>query len=147
MKNEMDLIKRHEGFCNFAYECTAGKLTIGYGRNLDDVGITKDEAEVLLHNDLYECASDLKNNFQWFPYLSEQRMQALVDMRYNLGRAGFRRFKKMIKAFEQMDYATAAKEMLDSHWARQVGERALRLADIIENNVTAGEALKKTYRP
>lgn len=143
--SEFDLIKHHEGLRLLPYECTAGKITIGYGRNLEDKGILLDEAEMMLTHDVYECVVDLKNNFPWFRELSEARMQALVDMRYNLGKMGFRKFKGMIKAIEDGDYRKAAEEMLDSRWANQVGERAHRLADMMANDTESSKALKKRY--
>lgn len=130
--NAIELIKEGEGLRLKPYQCTAGKTTIGYGRNLDDVGISESEAEVMLANDLAECEADL-NRFGWFPNLDEQRQAVLLDMRFNLGPSRFRRFRKMIAAVETGDYERAADEMLDSLWARQVGRRAHRNAALMRN--------------
>ena len=52
-------------------------------------------------------------------------------MVFNLGLSRFLNFKKFIDAMEQKDYETAGKEMLDSKWAKQVGDRAKRLKQMI----------------
>lgn len=127
-------IKDHEGFRSKPYRCSAGKLTIGYGRNIEDVGITKSEAERLLLNDL-EVASlsvaPIANRLK----LNEARKGVLVEMVYNLGLNGMLGFKKMLAAIEAEDYEQAAVEMLDSKWAKQVGQRAITLAKIMRTGI------------
>ena len=124
-------LKRDEGVKLFPYHCTGGKLTIGIGRNLEDRGITVEEAEVLLGNDIDICIGDLVENLPWFTKLSNGRRRALVNMRFNLGMAGLLKFKKMLTALELGAYYAAAAEALDSKWASQVGERAQRIAELI----------------
>lgn len=123
-------LKRDEGFRSKSYKDTVGKLTIGYGRNLDDVGISKKEAGELLRIDVTD-AIDLLWNFYWYDGLTTNRKRALINMMYNLGFTKFGKFKKMIVAFEAEDYSLAAIEALDSKWAKQVGSRANRIADLI----------------
>ena len=56
-------LKRHEGFRAKPYQCSANKTTIGYGRNLQDVGITEGEAVSLLNNDIQiatVCGGDIR---------------------------------------------------------------------------------------
>ena len=120
------LIKINEGFRSQPYRCTAGKLTIGYGRNLDDNGITKVEAEVLLHNDIKLTVTDLEDIFgsREFTQLPVNIQIALVDMMFNLGKTRFLGFKKMILAIRQGYFKIASREALDSKWASQVGMRA-----------------------
>ena len=121
-------IKRHEGFSSAPYQCTAGKITIGYGRNLEDVGISEEEAEELLKGDINKVYSQLIN-YQWFAELDKIRSGVIVNMTFNLGLRGMLKFIKMINALSLKDYELAAKEMLDSRWARQVGGRATELAE------------------
>ncbi len=124
-------LKRDEGFRSKPYRDTVGKLTIGYGRNLDDVGISKREAEELLRYDLFLANKELLK-FPWYKYdLTSCRKRALLNMMYNLGATRFKRFNKMIKAFKDGDYNLAADEALASKWAKQVGDRAERIADLI----------------
>ncbi len=121
-------IKRHEGFEPKPYRCTSGKLTIGYGRNLDDVGISEEEAEELLKGDINKAYTQLIN-YQWFAELDKARSGVVVNMTFNLGLRGMLKFIKMINALSLKDYELASKEMLNSRWARQVGGRATELAE------------------
>lgn len=113
------------------YHDTVGKLTIGYGRNLDDVGISQLEAEVLLDHDLDKAEQQCMRAFYWFPVLSQARQRVVVEMVFNLGLAGFQGFTKTIAAIEGHDYSAAASQMLASKWAKQVKGRAIRLADVM----------------
>ena len=124
---------RHEGYRKFPYKDTVGKLTVGYGRNLDDSGISQSEAGRLLDNDLYTARQELLRNFAWLDSLPEPVNLALVNMCFNLGITRLRGFKKMLAAIEAGDWSTAADEALDSKWAEQVGDRAKELANQIRN--------------
>jgi lysozyme len=124
---ETDLI-RDEGLRLKPYRCTAEKLTIGVGRNLDDVGITKDEAMVLLRNDIAEAERGLLAEFPWYLRLSEARREVLINMAFNMGIPTLKGFAKMWAALKIGKFDRAADEMLGSTWARQVGPRAQRLA-------------------
>lgn len=140
MKEE--LIKRiikHEGLRLKPYRCTAGKLTIGIGRNLDDTGISEAEARYLLENDLQRCHQDCVEAFPWYAGLDEPRQGVICEMCFNLGLARLKGFKKMLIAVETGNYETAAQEMLLSKWAMQVGQRAKTLADIMKRGVSCGE--------
>lgn len=126
-----DLLMKHEGLRLKPYKCTAGRLTIGIGRNLDDKGISEDEAQLMLKNDIeyftYECKEHIIN----FEQLSEVRQWVLIDMCFNLGIGGLLKFKNMLSAIETNDFNTAADEMLNSAWAGQVGNRAIELAEMM----------------
>lgn len=125
-----DLIKKHEGLRLKPYKCTAGKLTIGYGRNLEDNGISEYESEVMLANDIQKCYA-LCVKLSFWNKLNEIRQAVILDMCYNLGFTRLQGFKKMLKALERQDYKVAAKEMLDSNWASQVKTRATELSNIM----------------
>lgn len=130
-------LKRHEGAVkkngsHFPYKCTADKLTIGYGRNIEDRGISEDEAEYLLNNDIKLSESELSKAFPWFNKLTPVRQSVLINMHFNIGIARLKGFVKALAAIERGDYKTAAAEMLDSKWARQVGKRADELAKQME---------------
>jgi lysozyme len=118
----------HEGVRLKPYRCTAGRLTIGIGRNLDDVGISQDEALLLLRNDIARALSAVRTELPWFDRLDNIRQRVLVDMCFNLGIDGLLAFKQTLAAIAGGDYDRAATEMLNSRWAAQVGERARRLA-------------------
>jgi len=122
----------HEGMRLKPYLCTAGKTSVGIGRNLTDKGISEKEALYLLHNDISECYDDLIPLFIDFKMMPDSIQRALLDMRFNLGHAGFRKFKKMITAVNNRNQENMIKEMLDSKWARQVPERVESLIKIIK---------------
>lgn len=115
------------------YKDTVGKLTIGVGRNLDDKGLSKAEINVLLNNDINGCESDLDRDMPWWRQLSDNRQRVLLNMCFNLGIAGLKGFKNMLRDIQNGLYDQAAVEMLDSLWARQVGGRAVRLAKLMKN--------------
>lgn len=127
-------LKRHEGLKLSPYRDSVGVLTIGYGRNLDAVGIYPDEADFLLEHDVQRMIGQLEG-LAWFDGLSEARRLAIVNMAFNMGLAGVLGFKKMLAAIEASDWEVVAKEALESKWATQVGGRARELADILKTGV------------
>lgn len=131
MKHLIAMLQRHEGLRLKPYKCTAGKVSIGYGRNLDDMGISEVEAMVLLRHDIERCYDEL-NVFSWFADLDQVRQEALIDMLFNLGLPTFLEFKKTLKFVAEGKYSQAAEEMLRSKWADQVGDRAKELAYMVD---------------
>jgi lysozyme len=121
----------HEGTSAKPYRCTAGKLTIGVGRNLDDVGLRPDEIRYLLHNDIKDVRASLDKRLPWWRGLSPVRQKVLEDMCFNLGIDGLCGFKNTLAAIQGGDYERAAAGMLASKWASQVGGRAIRLAQMM----------------
>ena len=129
------MTKDFEGLRLKMYTCSAGKITIGYGRNLEEVGISEQEANMLFEHDFANAEayarvllSSLGIDWSTFP---EQRLFVLTDMIFNMGYTKVLSFKKMLAAIKKGDYNKAAKEMLDSKWARQVGNRATTLAALM----------------
>jgi len=128
----VEQLVRDEGLRLKPYRDSVGKLTIGVGRNLDDVGVTQAEALALLANDIQNARNHLEQYLPWAGGLDEVREAALVNMCFNMGIGGLMNFRKFLAALQAGDYKTAAAEMLDSLWAQQVGPRAQRLALQIE---------------
>lgn len=129
-----ELVKKHEGLRLKPYRDTVGKLTIGYGRNLDDKGISNSEAEMLLDNDLKEVYGDLESIFGRTIWEEDiNRLAALSSMRFNLGSSGFRGFKKMIEAVKSRNWEEAADQAEKSKWYSQVGVRAKEIVDLLRN--------------
>lgn len=120
-----------EGLRLKPYKDTVGKLTIGIGRNLDDVGITKDEAIILLRNDIARTTKDVIANIPWWSGLDEVRRDVIINMAFNLGIEGLLKFKRTLLSIQNGEYEQASKEMLESKWAKQVGNRAKRLAEMM----------------
>lgn len=125
-------IMRHEGVRLKIYRDSLGIETIGVGRNVRDKGITHDEAMFLLENDLDECIRDCAS-FPWFADLDPVRQRVVVDLRFNLGPSRLRKFTQTLAAIGRGDYEAAASGMLKSLWAKQVGQRAIRLAQMMRS--------------
>jgi len=124
-------LKKHEGLELKPYKCTSNKLTIGIGRNLEDVGISEIEAEYLLMNDLDTYMTAAKT-YDWYNGLNDARKAVIVSMLFNMGQTNFNKFLKMKQALSVGDYPEAAKQMLDSRWAKQVKGRAVELSKQME---------------
>lgn len=125
------MIARHEGYRQYPYRCTAGKLTIGYGFNLD-AGMSEEEAMLLLRYRIRIISAMLAQRLPWYSAITETRQQALIDMAYQLGVDGLLKFKKALAAMACEDWDAAAEELLDSKWARSDSpRRALEIAALI----------------
>ncbi len=130
----IEQIKRHEGFRSKPYKCTAGKLTIGYGLNLD-AGVSEELAELILEYQVKRITKELRKLEWFFDIDSFARQDVIVNMAFNLGVAGVCGFHKMINAISMHDYHEAANEMLDSKWFKDVGNRAIELAEQMRSGV------------
>lgn len=126
-------LKLDEGLRLKPYRDSVGKLTLGIGRNLDDVGISEAEAEYLLGNDIDRTIADLNRLLPWWQGLDDTRRRVLLNMGFNLGVPGLLKFKNTLQAVQDGRYQDAAKGMLASKWARQVGDRAKRLAEMMRS--------------
>ena len=136
MEKLLAMLKRHEGVETHAYECSEGKITVGVGRNIDQaggMGLSDDEIDYLLQNDIERVIKELSSEYPWFSDLDDVRKDAMVDISFNLGQTRLRLFKRALAAMETGDYKEAATEFLDSRWAKQVGSRALELTDMISS--------------
>lgn len=130
----IEQLKRHEGFRALVYTDTTGHKTIGYGFNIE-AGITKNSAEALLQSQMAELWMVLNEEFNHFWWrLSRERQGVLLNMAFNLGINGLKKFKKMLSAISDGDDEAVVAEMLDSKWAHQVKGRAWELADQWRDN-------------
>ncbi|MBF0103290.1 MAG: lysozyme [Desulfobacterales bacterium] len=142
------MLIRHEGFRLKPYRCSAGKLTVGVGKNLDASGFTEPELQKIqtngitekqayewLDEGIAESIHDLRDVFSEFDQFSDSLQLAFIDMRFNLGRAGFLKFKKLIEAIRNNDFITAATEMQQSRWFSQVGNRAKEVQTLVLHNM------------
>ena len=128
-------LKDFEGLELKPYRCTSDKLTIGLGRNLEDNGITEEEAYYLAENDIENLMDELDRNIPWWTELNNPRKRALLNMAYNVGTPTLMKFQKTLSLLESGQYEEASKEVLNSRWARQVGRRA----DFISNVFLTGD--------
>ena len=118
------------------YTDTVGKLTIGIGRNLDDKGISHDEAIMFLNADIADAIDDVQHVCSIYDDLSRPRQLVMVSMAFNLGRERLGKFVRFLGAIHREDWQDAADEMLASSWAKQVGTRATTLATMMRENVS-----------
>lgn len=150
--NLLEIKKRlefHERFRAKPYFCSQGKRTIGIGRNLEakpfteaerliiknPENITKQEAYLLLENDITEVIRLLDNMVRCFNKLDDERKYALIDMGFQLGVPGLCKFKKMLAAMDAGDFEKASQECLNSDYAKQTPKRAQRIAQLIRTGV------------
>ena len=149
----IDQLILHEGMELQVYKDHLGIDTIGVGRNLEDRGITDGElafmnmlktevyeqgiteahARFLLANDIDIVEKELSNAHPCISGIGDVRIRVLLDMGFNLGVPRLNKFKNMWKAVHNRDFSLAAVEMLDSRWASQVGQRAVRLANAMRD--------------
>ena len=129
----VDQLIKHEGMELKVYKDSLGIETIGIGRNLVDRGVTEEEARYLCNDDIEIVERELIQSFPIVSSLNDTRIRVLLDMAFNVGLPRLRGFKRMWAALDNQDYVEAAKEMLDSKWARQVKTRAYTLARMMES--------------
>jgi len=127
----IEQIKRHEGLRLKVYRCPAGKLTIGYGRNLEDNGISEEEADYLLINDLHFVEESLARRLAFWENMPKGVQQVLINMGFQLGINGLMAFRRTLALLDAGNYGAAADEMLNSRWAKQTPGRAKELAQIV----------------
>ena len=144
----------HEGMVLNVYKDTLGIDTIGIGRNLKDRGISKEELEYmdipnmdviyehgiteadaryLALNDIAIVENELCSVHPCVEELDSVRQLILMDMAFNMGVPRLCKFKNMWNAIHNQNYEAASLEMMDSKWARQVGQRAKGLSEAMKS--------------
>ncbi|MDB5371802.1 MAG: phage related lysozyme [Belnapia sp.] len=108
-----------------------GHPTVGIGRALDTNGITEEEAEYLLGNDVEKVCLALDKDLPWWSGLTVNRRAVLAAMAFQMGVANLMGFKNTLASLKAGDYAGTARGMLASLWARQTPARAKRMADMM----------------
>lgn len=124
---------RDEGLRLLPYVDTTGNITIGVGRNLTRNGITQKEAMILLEDDINTIKSLVTRQWPWISTLSEPRKAVLFNMAFNMGVGGLITFIHFLDYVKEGMYDKASQAMLQSLWAKQVGERATRLSQQMES--------------
>jgi len=132
----IESIKKHEGLRLKVYTCPAGKQTIGYGRNLEDNGISEKEANMFLDEDIFHISFELRhklfNEGIMLFTLPSHVKNVLIEMAYQIGLNGLLKFKKTLEYIRNTDYEKASKEMLNSKWAKQTPNRAKALSNLMK---------------
>ena len=132
----IEMLKVHEGVETYAYKCSENKITIGVGRNVDKaggLGLSDDEVDYLLQNDINRVILELNSEYDWFSDLDDIRQDAMIDISFNLGQTRLRAFKNALAAMSEGDWDEAADQFMDSRWSEQVGIRAKNLTEMIRS--------------
>jgi lysozyme len=130
--NVDDLIALNECDKYNLYEDTAGKRSIGRGRNLDDVGISHDELLLMYSNDKARAVKTIMA-YPWFPQLSQARQAACIDLAFNLGATKLRGFVRFASAMQAGNFELAAAELKDSKLYNDAPKRTTRNINLIRN--------------
>jgi lysozyme len=125
-------IKRHEGLMLKPYVCPMGKLSIGYGRNLDDNGISLQEAEAMLKSDIDNAIKGCRDNISFFDNLPIPAQEVLINMCFQMGIGSLLKFRKTLVYLKNKQWSEASVEMLDSAWHKQTPKRARELSSRIK---------------
>lgn len=129
--NIRDQLKRDEGTVLTEYKDHLGFSTIGTGRLIDKRkggGISQDEADYLLDNDINKRHAELLRRAPWMAGLDPARFGVMLNMAFQMGVEGLFGFKNTLAMVKAGDYDGAAKGMLQSLWAKQTPARAQRLS-------------------
>jgi lysozyme len=120
----IDMLVRHEGIRTYPYHCSQNRLTIGIGRNIQENGISEDEAYFLLKNDIERVKKELDKSLQMWRCFPKKAQLVCIDMCFQMGITKFLGFRKTI-ALMQMDmFLEASEELLNSRYATQTPQRA-----------------------
>lgn len=126
-----------EGRKKRMYLDTVGKWTVGVGRNISDRDFSDDEIDLMLENDIRLIEGQLDKHLPWWRGMNDVRQNVLVNMTF-MGIGKVLGFKNTLAAMKAGQYELASRGMLASLWAKQVGQRAIRLAEMMRK----GEFLK-----
>lgn len=118
-----------EGKRNKMYFDSMHIPTIGIGHNLRDRIISDRAIRVIFEDDMAVAEVDARALVKTFDDLNDVRKAVVVNMAFNLGAIRFAKFANTIALIDAGHFDAAADAMLDSLWAQQVGQRAVRLAE------------------
>lgn len=147
-----DQLSRHEGYKTNIYLDSKGIPTIGIGFNLQEPanrrilakygitdqqlksGLSESQIKTLFSESLKRAKQDA---LKYLPDLYNHPTQvqnAIIDMAFNLGYTRLSKFKDLRKSLMDKDYKKASEDMINSLWAKQVGNRATYLADLVKSS-------------
>jgi lysozyme len=130
------LLMFEEGLRFEAYYCSEKYPTIGIGWKIGSKNQPLDDFKVMTISEgaaLAQCSEECESISSALGYvisnwgdLEESRQAILISMAYQMGMSGLMKFKNMIAAIEDNDFAEASNQGMDSIWAEQTPERAYR---------------------
>jgi len=130
-------IKKHEGFRDTIYKDSLSKMTIGWGHLItpQDKLIENNQYSEEFLNNLFEkdfdIACDQAMSLIGSYNICEDAIGVVIEMVFQLGVGNVSKFKNMLEALKESDYAHAAVHMLASNWHKQTPERCEELAEIL----------------
>ena len=127
---------RNDSNRHIVYKCPAGKYTVGYGIEVEEHGLSEDEARMLLRQRVLDVMKEVDNNYPFIQNSPLPIKLCFYNMAFNLGITRLSKFRNMIAALEEGDYDRAGKEAKDSQWYNQVGKRAERIVNTISECAT-----------
>ena len=137
LDNLKEMIIKHEGHEPRVYKCPNGFDTIGYGFAIKDLFMDKELADFILDKKIRELLAKIEANDDWDTWFWDKPQnvkEVLINMIYQIGFSGVRRFRKTIQYIKDDNFLLASEEMLDSKWARSDSpNRAKELSDIIKS--------------
>ena len=163
-----DQLSRHEGYKTNIYLDSKGIPTIGIGFNLQEPanrrilakygitdqqlksGLSESQIKTLFSESLKRAKQDA---LKYLPDLYNHPTQvqnAIIDMAFNLGYTRLSKFKDLRKSLMDKDYKKASEDMINSLWAKQVGNRATYLADLVKSSLSVSAvalSLVNTFLP
>jgi lysozyme len=125
--NLIDQIRRDEGYTRLPMRDTRGNLFIGYGFDLETVGLNPTECFLVLTHRLSELKTELVKTLPWVGAIDAVRQDAITNMAYNLGIDDLRKFNTFLALAEAGNWEGAANDLSQTAWAQEVGSRAHRL--------------------
>ena len=130
-------IAKHEGYEPEVYKCPNGYDTIGYGFAIKDLYMDKEVADLILDKKIRGILVSIESNDdwnEWFWNKPKNVKEVLINMIFQIGFSGVRKFKKTIQYIKDDNFLMASEEMLDSKWARSDSpNRAKELSEIIKS--------------
>ena len=138
LDNLKEMIVKHEGHEPRVYKCSNGFDTIGYGFAIKDLFFDKETSDFVLDKKIRGILGGINADEDdldtWFWDKPQAIREVLINMIYQIGFSGVRKFKKTIRYIKEDNFSLAAEEMLDSKWARSDSpNRAKELSDIVKS--------------
>ena len=129
-----DQLRRDEDVRDTMYRDELGNATVGVGHNLS-TPLSARAIQMILEDDVSAKKIEMDASLPWAASLDDARYGALLNLSFNMGVGGLLGFPRMLRAIQAQDWDVAARELLDSRYARQVGDRATRLAAQLQTGV------------
>lgn len=135
------MLLRDEGYRQKPYFDTTGHVTIGLGWNLTEHGLPDEVLLGLAHYSIVNAKRDAAAfcSASIFSTLSENRRLAIINLAFNLGYPKLAEFHGLKAAIHAKDWPRAAESVRSSLYAKQVGDRAERIAIMLEKDINLYE--------